>query len=128
MARGGHINTVILGGFQVAANGDLANWKAPHMRAGSIGGAMDLAAGTRRLIVVMHHTTKAGEPKLLPKCTYPLTARECVSWVLTNLALIQVTSRGFVLKELAPGVTPDAVRAATAAPLHIAEDVKEMEF
>jgi len=76
----------------------------------------------------MHHTTKAGESKLLPKCTYPLTARECVSWVLTNLALIQVTSRGFVLKELVPGVTPDAVRAATAAPLHIAEDVKEMEF
>ena len=128
MARGGHIDTVILGGFQVAANGDLANWKAPHMRAGSIGGAMDLAAGTRRLIVVMHHTTKAGEPKLLPKCTYPLSARACVSWVLTNLALIQVTSRGFVLKELAPGVTLDAVRAATAAPLHIAEDVREMEF
>ena len=128
MARGGHVDTVILGGFQVAANGDLANWKAPHMRAGSIGGAMDLAAGTRRLIVVMHHTTKAGESKLLPACTYPLTARRCVSWVMTNLALIQVTARGFVLKELAPGVTPDAVRAATAAHLHIAEDVKEMEF
>ena len=128
MARGGHIDTVILGGFQVAANGDLANWKAPHMQAGSIGGAMDLAAGARRLIVVMQHTTKAGEPKLLPRCTYPLTARGCVSWVLTNLALIQVTSQGFVLKEFAPGVTPDAVRAATAAPLHIAEDAREMEF
>ena len=128
MARGGHVDTVILGGFQVAANGDLANWKAPHMRAGSIGGAMDLAAGTRRLIVVMHHTTKAGESKLLPACTYPLTARKCVSWVMTNLALIQVTARGFVLKELAPGITLDEVRAATAAHLHIAEDVKEMEF
>ena len=128
MARGGHVDTVILGGFQVAANGDLANWKAPHMRAGSIGGAMDLAAGTRRLIVVMHHTTKAGESKLLPACTYPLTARKCVSWVMTNLALIQVTARGFVLKELAPGITLDAVQAATAASLHIAEDVKEMEF
>ena len=128
MARGGHVDTVILGGFQVAANGDLANWKAPHMRAGSIGGAMDLAAGTRRLIVVMHHTTKAGESKLLPACTYPLTARKCVSWVMTNLALIQVTARGFVLKELAPGITLDEVQAATAASLHIAEDVKEMEF
>ena len=128
MARGGHVDTVILGGFQVAANGDLANWKAPHMQAGSIGGAMDLAAGTRRLIVVMHHTTKAGESKLLPACTYPLTARKCVSWVMTNLALIQVTARGFVLKELAPGVTLDEVRAATAAHLHIAEDVREMEF
>ena len=128
MARGGHVDTVILGGFQVAANGDLANWKAPHMRAGSIGGAMDLAAGTRRLIVVMHHTTKAGESKLLPACTYPLTARKCVSWVMTNLALIQVTARGFVLKELAPGITLDAVRAATAASLHISDDVREMEF
>ena len=128
MARGGHVDTVILGGFQVAANGDLANWKAPHMQAGSIGGAMDLAAGTRRLIVVMHHTTKAGESKLLPACTYPLTARKCVSWVMTNLALIQVTARGFVLKELAPGITLDAVRAATAASLHISDDVREMEF
>ena len=98
------------------------------MRAGSIGGAMDLAAGTRRLIVVMHHTTKAGESKLLPACTYPLTARKCVSWVMTNLALIQVTARGFVLKELAPGITLDAVRAATAASLHISDDVREMEF
>ena len=128
MARGGHVDTVILGGFQVAANGDLANWKAPHMRAGSIGGAMDLAAGTRRLIVVMHHTTKAGESKLLPACTYPLTARKCVSWVMTNLALIQVTARGFVLKELAPGITLDEVQAATAASLHISDDVREMEF
>ncbi len=89
---------------------------------------MDLAAGARRLIVVMHHTPKAGEPKLLPACTYPLTARECVSWVVTNLALIQVTSQGFVLKEGASGVTPDTVRAATAAPLHMADDVREMEF
>ena len=128
MARGGHVDTVILGGFQVAANGDLANWKAPHMQAGSIGGAMDLAAGTRRLIVVMHHTTKAGESKLLPACTYPLTARKCVSWVMTNLALIQVTARGFVLKELAPGITLDEVQAATAASLHISDDVREMEF
>ena len=128
IARGGHLATVILGGFQVAANGDLANWKAPHMRAGSVGGAMDLAAGTRRLIVVMQHTTKEGEPKLLPACTYPLTAGKCVSWVVTNLALIQVTSQGFVLKEHAPGVTLDEIRAATAAHLHIAEDVKEMEL
>ena len=128
MARGGHLDTIILGGFQVAANGDLANWKAPHMSAGSVGGAMDLAAGTRRLIVVMNHTTKEGESKLLPTCTYPLTARECVSWVITNLALIQVTAQGFVLKELTPGVTLDQVQAATAAQLHIADDLKEMDF
>ncbi len=122
------MDSVILGGFQVASNGDLANWKAPHMSAGSVGGAMDLAAGTRMLIVVMSHTTKNGESKLLPTCTYPLTARACVSWVVTNLALIQVTSLGFALKELAPGVTLDEVQQATAAPLHVAEDLKEMEF
>jgi 3-oxoacid CoA-transferase len=128
MARGGHVGTVILGGFQVAENGDLANWKTPSMSAGAVGGAMDLAAGARTLIVVMSHTTKNGEPKLLRRCTYPLTARRCVSWVVTNLALMQVDRAGFLLKELAPGVTVNEVRAATAAPLRVAEDLKEMEF
>jgi 3-oxoacid CoA-transferase len=128
MARGGHVGTVILGGFQVAENGDLANWKTPGMGAGAVGGAMDLAAGARTLIVVMFHTTKSGEPKLLRTCTYPLTARRCVSWVVTNLALIEVSQEGFVLRELAPGVTVDDVRAATAAPLHVTAAVREMEF
>jgi 3-oxoacid CoA-transferase B subunit len=128
MARGGHVGTVILGGFQVAENGDLANWKTPDMGAGAVGGAMDLAAGARTLIVVMFHTTKNGESKLLRTCTYPLTARRCVSWVVTNLALIQVGPDGFVLQELAPGITVDEVRAATAAPLRVAEDLREMEF
>ncbi len=89
---------------------------------------MDLTAGTRRLTVAMYHTTKAGEPKLLPTCTYPLTARACVSWVLANLALIRVAARGFVLKEFAPGVAPDAVRTTAAASFHLAEDVREREF
>jgi len=128
MARGGHVGTVVLGGFQVAENGDLANWKTPGMGAGAVGGAMDLAAGARTLIVVMFHTTKNGEPKLVRACTYPLTARRCVSWVVTNLALIQVDQEGFLLKELAPGVTLDEALAATAAPLRVATDVKEMEF
>jgi 3-oxoacid CoA-transferase len=128
MARGGHVRTVILGGFQVAENGDLANWKTPGMGAGAVGGAMDLAAGARTLIVVMFHTTKTGESKLLRTCTYPLTARRCVSWVVTNLALIEVSQEGFVLRELAPGVTVDDVRAATAAPLHVTAAVREMEF
>ena len=128
MARGGHLDTVILGGFQVAENGDLANWKNPNMGAGAIGGAMDLAAGAQTLIVVMSHTTKSGEPKLLPTCTYPLTAPQCVSWVVTNLALIQLDQDGFVLKELAPGVTLEEVQVATAAPLRVADDLKEMEF
>ncbi len=128
MARGGHVGTVVLGGFQVAENGDLANWKTPGMGAGAVGGAMDLAAGARTLIVVMFHTTKDGEPKLVRRCTYPLTARRCVSWVVTNLALIRIDPEGFLLKELAPGVTADEVRALTAAPLRVAEDLREMEF
>jgi 3-oxoacid CoA-transferase B subunit len=118
----------VLGGFQVAENGDLANWKTPEMGAGAVGGAMDLAAGARILIVIMFHTTKDGEAKLLQHCTYPLTARRCVSWVVTNLALIHIDRDGFLLKELAPGITIDEVKTATAAPLRVAEDVKEMEF
>jgi 3-oxoacid CoA-transferase B subunit len=128
MARGRHIDTVILGGFQVAENGDLANWKTPTMGAGAVGGAMDLAVGARTLIVMMFHTTKDGGSKLLRECTYPLTAPHCVSWVMTNLALIQVDAYGFLLKELAPGVSLDEVRAATAAPLRLAPDLREMEF
>jgi 3-oxoacid CoA-transferase B subunit len=98
------------------------------MGAGAVGGAMDLAAGARILIVLMFHTTKNGEAKLLQHCTYPLTAQCCVSWVVTNLALIHIDRHGFLLKELAPGITVDEVRAVTAAPLRVAEDVKEMEF
>lgn len=128
MARGGHLGTVILGGFQVAENGDLANWKTPSMRAGAVGGAMDLAAGARNLIVLMFHTTKNGEPKLLRTCMYPLTAPRCVSWVLTNLALLQIDHDGFLLRELAPGVSVDQVRAATGASLRLANDLKTMEF
>lgn len=128
MARGGHLDTVILGGFQVAENGDLANWKTPTMSAGAVGGAMDLAAGARNLIVLMFHTTKNGEPKLLRFCTYPLTAPCCVSWVITNLALIQIDHDRFLLRELAPGVSIDQVRAATGAPLRLATDLKTMEF
>jgi 3-oxoacid CoA-transferase len=128
MARGGHLGTVILGGFQVAENGDLANWKTPSMRAGAVGGAMDLAAGARNLIVLMFHTTKNGESKLLRSCTYPLTAPRCVSWIVTNLALIQIDHDGFLLRELAPDVSVDQVRAVTAAPLRVAMDLKTMEF
>lgn len=128
MARGGHLGSVILGGFQVAENGDLANWKTPRMGAGAVGGAMDLAAGARNVIVLMFHTAKNGEPKLLRFCTYPLTAPRCVSWVVTNLALIQIDREGFLLRELAPGVSVDQVRAATGAPVRLAPNLKTMEF
>lgn len=128
MARGRHLDAVILGGLQVAENGDLANWKTPTMKAGAVGGAMDLAAGARIVIVVMFHQTNKGEAKLLRACSYPLTARRCVSWVVTDLALIGVDGDGFVLRELAPGVSVDEVKAATAAPLRLAAGLKTMEF
>jgi 3-oxoacid CoA-transferase len=129
MARGGHVDKIVLGGFQVAANGDLANWKAPHQRAGTIGGAMDLAAGGGEVIVLLYHTTKGGESKLVPECTYPITALGCVSKVVTNLALVEVVrGSGFVLREVAPGVSVEEVRRATAAPLHVPPDLREMSF
>jgi 3-oxoacid CoA-transferase len=126
MARGGRVSTIILGGFQVAENGDLANWNVPATGVGGIGGAMDLAAGGARVIAVMFHTDRAGTPKLLRRCTYPLTALGCVRTVVTDLALIDVDSGGFVLREVAPGVGVDDVRRLTGAPLRVAGEVKEM--
>lgn len=129
MARGGRIDKIVLGAFQAAENGDLANWKAPHMSAGGIGGAMDLAAGRSELIVLMYHSGKDGRSKLLRRCTYPLTAIGCVSKIITNLALIEVVpGQGFLLREVAPGISVDEVKAATDAPLTVAGDVREMQF
>jgi 3-oxoacid CoA-transferase len=127
MARTGRIDKVVLGGFQVAENGDFANWMAPHMKAGGIGGAMDLAAGKAELLVVMTHTSKDGAAKLLRRCTYPLTAIGCVSKVVTNLGLFEIDrEKGFVLLEIAPGVTVDDVRAATDAEVVPAPDLREI--
>ncbi|MBI2962127.1 MAG: 3-oxoacid CoA-transferase subunit B [Deltaproteobacteria bacterium] len=129
MARGGRVDTIVLGGFQVAENGDLANWKAPHMSAGGVGGAMDLAAGRAELIVLMYHTSKDGQSKLLRRCNYPLTAIGCVSKIVTNLALIEVIpGQGFFLREVAPGIGVEEVQRATEAPLRVAPDVREMRF
>jgi 3-oxoacid CoA-transferase len=132
MARTGRVSTVVLGGFQVAPNGDLANWNVPSTGVGGIGGAMDLAAGVAagggRLVVLMHHREKGGGSKLVPALTYPATARGCVTDVVTDLAYVERTADGFLLRELAPGVTVDDVRAATAAPLRVASDVREMQF
>ena len=126
MIRGGHVDVAVLGGLQVASNGDLANWSVPERGGGSIGGAMDLASGARRLIIAMEHLTREGAPRLLERCTYPLTAQACVDLVVTNLAVIAVEPAGFVLREVAPGVTVEQVIAATGAPLTIAPDVREM--
>jgi 3-oxoacid CoA-transferase len=128
MARSGRVTTIVLGGFQVSASGDLANWRVPATGAGGIGGAMDLAAGAARIVVMMFHMTRDGEPKLVPACTYPLTAERCVATVVTDLAVVDVGRDGFLLRELAPGVSIDEVRAVTAAPLAVASDVHEMDL
>jgi 3-oxoacid CoA-transferase len=128
MARSGRVTTIVLGGFQVSVEGDLANWRVPSTGAGGIGGAMDLAAGAARIVVMMFHMTRDGGPKLVPRCTYPLTAERCVATIVTDLAVIDVGRHGFVLRELAPGVSIDDVRAVTAAPLAVAPDVREMDL
>jgi 3-oxoacid CoA-transferase subunit B len=128
MARGGHIDVVVLGGMQVSVTGDLANWWAPFMAAGGMGGAMDLCTDVPELIVLMEHTLKDGEKKILNQCSYPLTAKGVVTKIVTDLALIEVTPQGLVLKEVAPGVTPEYVQERTEPMLIIAPDCKEMEF
>ena len=126
MIRGGHVDVAILGALEVSARGDLANWSIPERGGGSIGGGMDLAVGVRRLIVAMEHTTHDGRPRILERCSYPLTASACVDLLVTNLAVIEVTPAGLLLREVAPGVTPEQVDAATAAPLRHAPDLREM--
>jgi 3-oxoacid CoA-transferase subunit B len=127
MIRGGHIDVAVLGGLQVSAQGDLANWLVPSRGGGSIGGAMDLAVGARRLIVLMEHTTRQGEPRILERCTYPLTAERCVKLLVTDLAVIEVTPAGLVLREVAPGITVAEVVARTDAPLDT-HDVRAMDL
>ncbi len=118
MTRGGHIDVAVLGGFQVSEKGDLANWKILGAKnPGGIGGAMDIAAGAKRLIVCMEHTTKEGAPKIVRQCTYPLTALACVDTIVTDLAVIDVKPEGLFLRELAPGWTIEEVQKLTSAPL-----------
>lgn len=117
LARGGRLDAAILGAYQVAENGDLANWKLPGAKLGSIGGAMDIAVGAKRVLVMMTHVTSRGEPKIVRKITYPLTARRCVTRIFTDLAVISVTPTGLVLEEVAPGLTPAAVQNVTEAAL-----------
>lgn len=128
MARGGHLDVVILGGLQVSKVGDLANWWAPHMAAGGMGGAMDLCTNVPELIVIMDHTTRDGEKKILNACTYPLTAPRCVTTIITDLAYISVEDGHLVLRELAPGVSAEYVQERTEPTLELARDLREINL
>jgi 3-oxoadipate CoA-transferase beta subunit len=119
--RGGHLDLCVLGGFQVAENGDLANWAtSENDTTPAVGGAMDLAAGAKQIWVLMEHTTKSGESKLVRRCTYPLTAIGVVKRVYTNLAVLDVTDDGFAVCDMVPGLTLDALQKVTDAPLKMA--------
>jgi 3-oxoacid CoA-transferase subunit B len=128
MIRSGKINLTVLGAMEVSEHGDIANWKIPGKMVKGMGGAMDLVASAKNIIVAMMHTNPAGETKLLTKCTLPLTGLKCVKKIVTDLAVIEVTDAGFKLLETAPGVTVDEIVLKTGAPLIIANDVKEMVF
>jgi 3-oxoacid CoA-transferase subunit B len=128
MIRGGHIDLTVLGALQVSERGDLANWAVPEWGTGNIGGGMDLAAGAKRMIVVMQHVTKDGKPKIVEECSYPVTARGCVTMIITDVAVISVTAGGLLLEEIAPGWTAEEIQALTEPALLISEELKPIDL
>lgn len=128
MIRGGHVDLTVLGAMEVDEQGSIANWMVPGKMVKGMGGAMDLVAGARNVIVAMQHTDKEGNSKLRTKCTLPLTGIKCIKKIVSDFGVIEVTPQGFVLKEYAPDLTPEKVLAATEGKMTIAPDCKAMTF
>jgi 3-oxoacid CoA-transferase B subunit len=128
MIRGGMIDVTVMGAYEVAENGDFANWRIPSRKGGSIGGAMDLAAGAKRVFIAMEHVTRDGQPKMLKKCALPITAPGVVKLVATDLGLFEITPEGFKLVEHAPGWSPEDIQELTEGKLVISNDLREFRF
>ena len=127
MIRGGHLTHAVMGAMEVAANGDMANWRVAGQKVPGVGGAMDLAFGVQNVWIAMTHVTNKGEPKILTQCRCPLTAPRCMRRIFTDMAVIDVTPDGLMLREVARGLEPEAVQAKTGAPLRVADDCREMD-